>query len=1155
MSGMKSRKALLAGVIGALLVGNTSYVFAENIDNNSEDRTNTKALEVINVAGAYAKGYTGKNITVGVVDYPANFANPEFKGKTNTKLVYLDEGGKPVTYDKYNWQEIDHGTHVAGIIAAAKDGVGMTGVAYSADILNTPFLTYEGLIVTDEEIEAAGKTEDDYIRTNMYEALMDKPEIKVINNSWGMGDYIDAMNFTDWSSLSSTILAKGFEQQSIAAAKNDKLLVYAAGNEGNTGPTYDNTIGIFEPSVKNNILSVTAIDQTCLTKGEDGALEGSRFMTTFSDLAKYVEDNTVAAAGLNIWSANSDFAATGEIDKAESGTSMAAPFVSGVAALVQEAFPYMNAKQLGDVVLSTANNNIELVAVEGSDVYDYIVVSGVAGEQEDNTASKGTASDSEAAARYYNVFYLGEDADKPEDEIRTDISSYLGQEVDSEDTVNAYYNVPLEALIGQGVVDAAKAVNGLGALNARRLGAEDKVSGNFILDPKGAASSQAIYTINTKGYNSVWSNDIKEIKVGYLDPSRYEGQEAQIGEQPEDLAARYKYYQTNWLENEEADPNAKAVTAEYIKQYDATVEQSGLIGLSVGLRKQGEGILVLTGNNSYEGVTEVSGGTLQIDGSLAGSTYIESGLLTGQGTINGAMVNYSSVMAGSYDLTKAEKNSFAFTPSTLTLRGNYSGPGKIVVAVKGENNSKLAVDGAADLSRAELSFVDDMRPTPGTVYTYLTSGEGIKGTMAGGDLNNLLTLVTTDLGEDYVNENTASFKLEAKEQLAISALSDAENKVMQALNRFAPGILAESSASQFRADLSNVYFASNEDITTFAKGVTAQNRTNYLLGNALGDLSRQAVSDRIDTLTAVTVSLAGENGGKIKVVLPGFTTNAAVEVAMPQVALDAENNLWMQMFRGRQASSYAGTSNSKTFGGIVGYDKSLSPDTRVGGYFSYGNTDYGSDFVTGDSKDWRVGLYGSKIKGNWDYQLQGSFGENRYDLDHYLPIFNKTSHGAFDTKLYNTEFKARYTLPGTKGKNWQVAPYGKLSYTHGTQEAYTETGSSGLEQVLDKASHNAWQGEIGSEFKKQFKQGTALSVKLGYKRLLSGASPMLNGSFAADTSSRFSIRNDNDKDFLTYGINFTGPLGGRWTGSLGLTGDASAHSHSEIVSLMAKYSF
>jgi hypothetical protein len=46
------------------------------------------------------------------------------------------------------------------------------------------------------------------------------------------------------------------------------------------------------------------------------------------------------------------------------GTSMAAPYVTGASALVQQAFPYLSAKQLGDVLLSTANNQLNLTGYQ-----------------------------------------------------------------------------------------------------------------------------------------------------------------------------------------------------------------------------------------------------------------------------------------------------------------------------------------------------------------------------------------------------------------------------------------------------------------------------------------------------------------------------------------------------------------------------------------------------------------------------------------------------------------------------------------------------------------------------------------------------------------------------------------------------------------------
>ena len=67
------------------------------------------------------------------------------------------------------------------------------------------------------------------------------------------------------------------------------------------------------------------------------------------------------------------------------------------------------------------------------------------------------------------------------------------------------------------MVDAGKAVRGLGAVNVRRLSAGD-ISDAYTVH--GKAEKQALYSVDTQGFDSVWSNDIKEIRAGYL-PALY----------------------------------------------------------------------------------------------------------------------------------------------------------------------------------------------------------------------------------------------------------------------------------------------------------------------------------------------------------------------------------------------------------------------------------------------------------------------------------------------------------------------------------------------------------------------------------------------------------------------------------------------------------
>ena len=84
-------------------------------------------LDLIKASSMYARGGTGKGVTVGLLDGGATPGHPDLAGK----YVVVDsfEGVDPMDT---NPDIHGHGTHVAGVIAARKDGSGMHGVAYEA---------------------------------------------------------------------------------------------------------------------------------------------------------------------------------------------------------------------------------------------------------------------------------------------------------------------------------------------------------------------------------------------------------------------------------------------------------------------------------------------------------------------------------------------------------------------------------------------------------------------------------------------------------------------------------------------------------------------------------------------------------------------------------------------------------------------------------------------------------------------------------------------------------------------------------------------------------------------------------------------------------------------------------------------------------------
>jgi len=634
-------------------------------------------LDIINAADAYALGYTGKGITLGICDQPTNFLSPEFSLKKSSKLINSSrmEGGPD---NVFAWNVLSHGTHVSGIAAADRNGIGMQGVAYEAEIAAS---------CTGSVYNTAGMFMN---RADLFDYYLAHPEIKVINNSWGLDVYLDHSIVDDasYQKKLSSIKNEQYFSNITSTAARDKLLVFAAGNNGHAEPAIEGTLSLLNSGAAGNILNVTALNRDPIVVRTAGTIQASdSLMMVVSDMAKYVEDSTVAAPGSGILSANSNYTAAGQdIDAMKSGTSMAAPFVTGTGALVQQAFPYMDAKQIGDVLLSTANSNI--VCKNG-----YVNTL-----QTDQDPTTGTASYS------IDIFSSGDDAAQAAvwAAAKKEVFEAGGYIISQ---VNLYYNTPLQEFVGQGVLDAGAAVRGPGALNARRLTSAD-ISSSYTLS--GTTANQALYSIDTQGYDSTWSNDIKEIRAGLIAPS---GTEA-------DLIARYNYYNTNWLSYTGSDrAGAKYATQVLMDLYNQRVKESGLAGLHVGLYKAGAGTLTLSGTNTYEGSSIAAGGTLAIDGSVAGDAWSvkntaagTTGAISGAGTIKGNLYNHGSA--------------YPSQAGNLTVNGTLTSDGAIglATAADGQSSHQLMIDGAANINGSTLQRVNGSSYLPDKNYGFLSAG-------------------------------------------------------------------------------------------------------------------------------------------------------------------------------------------------------------------------------------------------------------------------------------------------------------------------------------------------------------------------------------------------------------------------------------------------
>ncbi|MBC3382831.1 autotransporter domain-containing protein [Pseudomonas sp. SWRI179] len=338
-------------------------------------------LGAINAQQAYAAGYTGKGVKLGIFDQPVYAAHPEFSGTDKVVTLvtsgireYTDpyipvKAGDPFRYDGSPTVGSDgklgsHGTHVGGIAAGSRDGSPMHGVAFDAQIISAD--------------NGDPGPEDGIIRGNdgaVYKAGWDAliaSGARIINNSWGIGitDRFDQggrdpafphftvqdaqLQFDQIQPLLGTKPGGAYEG-AIAAARSGIVTIFAAGNDYNlNNPDAIAGLAYFVPDIAPNWLTVAA-----LQVNPDTASPDPYTISTFSSRCGYTASFCVSAPGTRVYSAviggtGADDLTVGYANK--SGTSMAAPHVAGSVAVLMERFPYMTGAQVASVLRTTATD-------------------------------------------------------------------------------------------------------------------------------------------------------------------------------------------------------------------------------------------------------------------------------------------------------------------------------------------------------------------------------------------------------------------------------------------------------------------------------------------------------------------------------------------------------------------------------------------------------------------------------------------------------------------------------------------------------------------------------------------------------------------------------------------------------------------------------
>ena len=279
---------------------------------------------------AYAAGISGSGVKIGALDSGFDTHHPEaskdrFHPVTATG-TYVN--GSPFsTTGALNPNNDSHGTHVTGTMGAARDGVGMHGVAYNAQI-------YVGNTNANDSF-LFGPTPDPKYFKAVYSALVDSG-VRAINNSWGSqppdvsyqtlgglhAAYAQHYNQGTWLDAAADV------------AKAGVINVFSAGNSGYANASVRSALPYFQPELEGHWLAVSGLDKANNQKYNKCGIAKYWCISTPGALI----NSTVPGGGYGV----------------KSGTSMSAPHATGALALVMERYPYMTNEQALQVLLTTA---------------------------------------------------------------------------------------------------------------------------------------------------------------------------------------------------------------------------------------------------------------------------------------------------------------------------------------------------------------------------------------------------------------------------------------------------------------------------------------------------------------------------------------------------------------------------------------------------------------------------------------------------------------------------------------------------------------------------------------------------------------------------------------------------------------------------------
>ena len=480
------------------------------------------------------------------------------------------------------------------------------------------------------------------------------------------------------------------------------------------------------------------------------------------------------------------------------------------------------------------------------------------------------------------------------------------------------------------------------------------------------------------------------------------------------------------------------------------------------LTKLGNSSLVMTGDNTYTGLTTLGAGTLEFTSVAAtpgGDVLVDGGMLVGVYGSNFDLTATAGIIAPGHSFgTMAVSGQFNLNGSTFDIEVNDAGQSDILTANTAVVTSGVIRTAALDIITAarQYSIIQTgagVTADPVDVNQMLSDTSFILDYSAAVTANDVVLTVTPvhtfeEAGELSSNPNAAAVG-HAFDQMVQGGSSESHVVAMQAMNQAQLTQALEQIQPQVRQATTQVVRRQQQAVTSSTQAQMQQ--------------MQRVVRAAERTRDSIMLADAG-----------GQANQSAVASALQEVR-DAEPPLGQLTFFARSLNDfgrvnsdrYASGHSYNSNGADFGLQCLMTKNLLVGGGGSvvvsnlYGHNSSGES----ESTTLYANAYVSYLTPNWHIDGGLSYGHAFNDTEHPIAAMTLTANGDYDSNIYSGFIGGGYFF--ALG-DWDLEPFANLDYTHVKDDGYTETGAGAMNATLSANATDSLRPTIGLRVSRSF---------------------------------------------------------------------------------------